>query len=164
VFRADSPNSIRHFPPTQGFFRPNVSNSVAWKNIHRPCRVPTGYIVESKLHKYVDKSSNINRAGREMGLRRLMSINLMKRLESSVQSFRLTIERVKKLIDSTIAEIDAYGNGGGSVIDGRELTGDSDFDDDDRNTEYFTAEHSIKIDLADMDHKTWRDRLARDGE
>jgi len=126
--------------------------------------VPTDYIFESKLHKYVDKSSNINRAGREMGIRRLMSINLMKRLESSVQSFRLTIERVKKLIDSTIAEIDAYRNGGGSVIDGRELTGDSDFDDDDRNTEYFTAEHSIKIDLADMDHKTWRDRLAQDGE
>ena len=130
--------------------------------------IPTDYIFPSKLHKYVDKSRNINRAGREMGIRRLMSINLMKRLESSVESFRLTIGRVKQLIEDTIADIDAY-EGGSSVINGQELTGESDFDDDDRNTEYFThdttgGEHSIKIDLADMDYKTWRDRLAEDGE
>jgi len=116
------------------------------------------------LHKYVDTSRNINRAGREMGIRRLMSINLMKRLESSVESFRLTVGRVKQLIDDTIAEIDIYSNGGGSVINGRELVGDADFDDDDRNTEYFAAEHSIKINLADMDYKTWRDRLSEDTE
>lgn len=126
--------------------------------------IPTDYIFPSTLHKYVDTSRNINRAGREMGIRRLMSINLMKRLESSVESFRLTVGRVKQLIDGTIAEIDTYASGGGSVINGRELTGDADFDDDDRNTEYFAAEHSIKIDLADMDYKTWRDRLAEDAE
>ena len=126
--------------------------------------IPTDYIFPSMLHKYVDTSRNINRAGREMGIRRLMSINLMKRLESSVESFRLTVGRVKQLIDSTIAEIDAYTSGGYSVIDGRELTGDADFDDDDRNTEYFAAEHSIKIDLGDMDYKTWRDRLSEDSE
>jgi len=126
--------------------------------------IPTDYIFPSMLHKYVDTSRNINRAGREMGIRRLMSINLMKRLESSVESFRLTVGRVKQLIDGTIAEIDLYVSGGGSVINGRELTGETDFDDDDRNTEYFVAEHSIKIDLADMDYKTWRDRLAEDAE
>lgn len=127
--------------------------------------VPTDFIFESKLHKYVDSSRNINRVGREMGIRRLMSINLLKRLESSVESFRLTIGRVKKLIDNTIADIDAYISGGGSVIVGRELGDDeADFDDDDRNTDYFTAEHKIKIDLADMDYKTWRDKLLQDAE
>jgi SNF2 family DNA or RNA helicase len=126
--------------------------------------IPTDYIFPSMIHKYVDTSRNINRAGREMGIRRLMSINLMKRLESSVESFRLTVGRVKQLIDNTISEIDAYTSGSSSVISGRELTGDADFDDDDRNTEYFAAEHSIKIDLADMDYKTWRDRLAEDSE
>ena len=126
--------------------------------------IPTDYVFPSMLHKYVDTSRNINRAGREMGIRRLMSINLLKRLESSVQSFRLTVGRVKQLIDSTIAEIDAYTSGGYSVIDGRELIGDVDFDDDDLNTEYFAAEQSLKIDLGDMDYKTWRDRLAEDSE
>lgn len=127
--------------------------------------IPTDFIFPSQLSKYVDTSININRAGREMGIRRLMSINLLKRLESSVESFRLTIGRVKKLIDDTIAEIDAFTAGGGSVIKGRELVGDdADFDDDDRNTDYFAAEHSIKIDLADMDYKTWRDRLSEDAD
>ena len=127
--------------------------------------IPTDFIFPSQLGKYVDTSININRAGREMGIRRLMSINLLKRLESSVESFRLTLGRVKKLIDDTIHEIDAFTSGGGSVIKGRELVGDDvDFDDDDRNTEYFAAEHSIKIDLADMDYKSWRDRLAEDAE
>lgn len=127
--------------------------------------IPTDFIFPSQLGKYVDTSININRAGREMGIRRLMSINLLKRLESSVESFRLTLGRVKKLIDDTIGEIDAFTAGGGSVIKGRELVGDDvDFDDDDRNTEYFAAEHSIKIDLADMDYKSWRDRLSEDAE
>jgi SNF2 family DNA or RNA helicase len=127
--------------------------------------IPTDFIFPSQLGKYVDTSININRAGREMGIRRLMSINLMKRLESSVESFRLTVSRVKKLIDDTIADIDEHATGGGALIEGRELAGDdSDFDDDDRNTDYFTAEHSIKIDLADMDYKTWRSKLAEDAE
>jgi SNF2 family DNA or RNA helicase len=127
--------------------------------------IPTDFIFPSQLGKYVDTSININRAGREMGIRRLMSINLLKRLESSVESFRLTIGRVKQLIDDTIAEIDAFIAGEGSVIKGRELVGDDvDFDDDDRNTDYFAAEHSIKIDLADMDFKTWRDRLSEDAD
>lgn len=95
----------------------------------------------------------------------MMSINLLKRLESSVESFRLTVGRVKTMIDDTIAEIDAFIAGGGAVIKGRELVDDdTDFDDDDRNTDYFAAEHRIKIDLADMDYKTWRDRLAEDAE
>jgi len=56
--------------------------------------IPTDFIFPSQLGKYVDTSININRAGREMGIRRLMSINLLKRLESSVESFRLTLGRV----------------------------------------------------------------------
>ena len=126
---------------------------------------PTDYIFPSQLSKYVDTSRNINRAGRERGIRRLMSINLLKRLESSVESFRLTVGRVKDLIDKTIADIDVFTNGGDSHIDGRELVGDdSNFDDDDRNTEYFVDEHRVTIDLSDMDYKTWRDRLVADSE
>jgi hypothetical protein len=127
--------------------------------------IPTDFIFPSKLGKYVDTSININRAGREMGIRRLMSINLLKRLESSVESFRLTVGRVKKLIQDTIDDIDAFAAGGGSVINGQELVGDdTDFDDDDRNTDYFADEHNIKIDLADMDYKSWRAKLVEDAD
>jgi len=124
--------------------------------------MPTEFIFPSAIHKYVDTSRNINRAGREMGIRRLMSINLLKRLESSVESFRLTVGRIANLIDGTVAEIDAYVAGSSAVIDGKEIVGNTDFDGDDLNTEYFTAEYTIKIDLADMDYVTWRERLVED--
>ena len=37
-----------------------------------------------------------------------MSINLLKRLESSVYSFRLTLSRIKGLIDDTIEAINRF--------------------------------------------------------
>jgi len=133
--------------------------------------IPTEFIHPSRLDKYVDTSCNINRAGREKGIRRLMGINLMKRLESSVWAFRLTIERVKKLVDVTIDKIDDHIN---SVnIDSQKLT-NADFDDDDRNTEYFDDDdsnteyfidkHNVKIDLKDMDLTTWKNTLVEDSE
>lgn len=124
--------------------------------------MPTEFIFPSVKHKYVDTSRSINREGREMGIRRLMSINLLKRLESSVESFRLTIGRVKNLIENTIADIDAHANGTSSFIECRDLSIDTDFDDDDRNTEYFPDEHSVKISLTDMDYETWRANLVED--
>ena len=155
--------------------RPRLSdleNAINYKEIYEQLMklnlavyIPTDFIFPSQLAKYVDTSVNINRAGREMGIRRLMSINLLKRLESSVQAFRLTLGRVKKLIDNTIAEIDAFAAGGSAVIKARELVGDdADFDDDDRNTDYFASEHSLKMNLGDMDFKTWRSKLLEDTE
>ena len=74
--------------------------------------IPTDFLLESRRAKYIDPSVNIDRAGREIGIRRLMCINLLKRLESSVYSFRITIDRVRKLINGTIADIDAFTSGG----------------------------------------------------
>lgn len=73
---------------------------------------PSNYIFPSKMQKYIDlthnKGDNLTQTGREEGIRRLMSINLLKRLESSVNSFQLTLERIKSLIDSTIKAIDDF--------------------------------------------------------
>ena len=57
-------------------------------------------------------NSLTTRQGREEGIRRLMSINLLKRLESSVSSFRLTLEHIDKLIADTIAASQNYQTGG----------------------------------------------------
>jgi len=126
--------------------------------------IPTDFLLESRRAKYVDPSKNIDRAGREIGIRRLMCINLLKRLESSVCSFRITIGRVKTLINSTIANIDDYANGTQRMINSQEFS-DEDFDGDDRNTDFF--ENGVKkldIDLADMDYVSWRCKLAEDSE
>lgn len=126
--------------------------------------IPTDFLLDSRRAKYIDPSVNIDRAGREIGIRRLMCINLLKRLESSVYSFRITLERVQKLIDGTINEIDAYASGSSKIINTQELN-DCDFDGDDTNTEFFENNgKKLDIDLADMDYVSWREKLQEDSD
>ena len=126
---------------------------------------PSNYIFPSKMQKYIDlthnKGDNLTQTGREEGIRRLMSINLLKRLESSVNSFQLTLKRIKSLIESTIKAIDDFEKYGAADIDMYEVS-DSEFDMDDGNTEYFTVGKKVKIELADMDYKSWRKELKAD--
>lgn len=128
---------------------------------------PSVYIFPSKLQKYMDlthhKGNNLTQTGREEGIRRLMSVNLLKRLESSVSSFRLTLNRIRNLILDTINAIDEYEKHGSAAIDAYEAN-TSDFDMEDQNTDYFTVGKKVKIDLADMDYKSWRDVLKQDAE
>ena len=128
---------------------------------------PSNYIFPSKIQKYMDlthnKGENLTQQGREQGIRRLMSINLLKRLESSVNSFQLTLKRMKTHIDTTIEAINHFEEYGKVNIDMYEAS-DSDFDIDDGNTEYFTVGKKVKIDLADMDYETWRTELMKDAE
>ena len=126
---------------------------------------PSSYILPSKLAKYIDleKVANMSMRGRESGIRRLMSINLLKRLESSVYSFRLTLERILGIINSTIAIIDNFVAGGGGEIEMRDVS-DNDFDAEDENTDFTRIGKKIKIDIADMDYVSWRSELAKDAE
>lgn len=121
--------------------------------------VPTEFIMPSLRYKYGLEEGHIDRAGREMGIRKLMSINLLKRLESSVYSFRMTVNKVRQRIERTLADIDRFANGGqASKIDGdqSDLEGEED--------ETYTTEHDLKIDLKDMDYLMWRIYLEKDLE
>lgn len=128
---------------------------------------PSNYIFPSKLEKYIDlthnKGNNLTQSGREQGIRRLMSINLLKRLESSVYSFHLTLGRILELIKNTIKAIDDFENYGNADLDMYEAS-DSDFDMEDSNTDYFSVGKKVKIDLADMDYQTWRTELQQDAD
>lgn len=128
---------------------------------------PSNYIFPSKMQKYMElthnKGDNLTQTGREQGIRRLMSINLLKRLESSVHSFQLTLTRIKALIDSTIDAINRFEQYGAADITMYEAQ-ESEFDMDDGNTDYFSVGKKVKIDLADMDYKTWRTELQQDAE
>lgn len=127
---------------------------------------PSKYIQESRAHKYEDltsrKNKNLNQKGREEGIRRLMSINLLKRLESSVSSFVLTLSRIKDFINETIKAIERYDKYKDTGIEMYELA--EEFDLDDANTDYFTVGKKVKIDLDDMDYKSWLDELSSDAE
>lgn len=130
---------------------------------------PSNYIMPSRMQKYMDlysnkgSSNNLSQSGREQGIRRLMSINLLKRLESSVYSFNLTLTRIKDLINQTIDMINSY-KSGSKVMDMVDYSDASDFDEDDQNTDFFSVGKKVKIDLADMDYITWLHELEQDAE
>jgi SNF2 family DNA or RNA helicase len=129
---------------------------------------PSAYIFPSKMSKYQElmhnKGTSLTQSGREEGIRRLMSVNLLKRLESSVYSFNLTLTRIKDLIEKTIAAIDKFEKCGHAEIDMYEANDASDWDIDDQNTDFFSVGKKVKIDLADMDYVSWRDALRKDAE
>ena len=128
---------------------------------------PSNYIFPSKIQKYIDithnKGNELTQTGREQGIRKLMSVNLLKRLESSVNSFQLTLQRIYNLINDTIDKINRFEQYGASSIDMYEST-DTEWDIDDSNTEYFSVGNKVQIDLADMDYKTWQSELISDIE
>ncbi|WP_300409570.1 helicase-related protein [Lagierella sp.] len=131
---------------------------------------PTDYILPSKLNKYVEKydSKHVNgkltQSGREKGIRRLMSINLMKRMESSVHSFKLTLNRINKLIIDTIQEIENYEKNSKSKSLFMEDYSNLDFDEDDKEDDVFVIGRKVRIEIEDMDYKTWKRELIEDKE
>ena len=132
---------------------------------------PTHYILPSKMEKYAelygDNKVNVGftQANREQGIRRLTAINLMKRMESSVYSFNLTLKRIKELIESTIDTIDRFDKHSSVNLDLTDISNVDEFDDEDQNTDdLFSLGKKVKIDLADMDYVSWRESLAKDAE
>lgn len=125
---------------------------------------PSKHILPSQMYKYLEGNKNLTRAGREEGLRRLMGINLLKRLESSVESFRLTVERIQKFIEDNIAKINQFEQSRGvqRVADKDDTLKDLDIDDQDIVSSATSSQK--EIDLADMDYKTWRRELEADVE
>ena len=130
---------------------------------------PTHFILPSKMEKYAemyeDNKVNIGftQANREQGIRRLTAINLMKRMESSVHSFNLTLKRIYSLIDSTIHSIDTYDKTSSVRLELTDISDIDEFDSEDQNgDELFTFGKKVKIEIGDMDYKSWRDSLAKD--
>ncbi len=128
---------------------------------------PTIYIHASKLHKYLDERETANfRKGRELGIQRLMSINLLKRMESSVHSFLLTVRRIYDYLYDTSRIIEDFmENGNGNFEEPGDLSASAeDFDDDDQNTDFFCVGKKVKIDLHDMDYISWKRDIDEDLE
>lgn len=129
---------------------------------------PSAFILPSKKDKYgidtedeLDAETGSHRLSiedRELGIRRLMGINMLKRLESSVNSFRLTISRIQQLIANMIEKIDSRTE--------EEYVEEFDFDDLDIEDEGDTiiGNKKNKIDLRDIDTISWRRYLVEDKE
>jgi len=133
---------------------------------------PISYILPSRLSKYEDMydtevagKGKLKQIDREKSLQALMTTNLLKRLESSVQSFRLTLTSLRYNNENTLAKISAF-NKTGEAIDVDDLTGQMenlDVEDDDLpDLSDSEIGNKVKISLGDMDLPSWEHELQVD--
>ena len=133
-------------------------------NLNLAIYTPSLYLFDSVRGDYVIDydGDGLSIDGREKGLRKLMATNLLKRLESSVNSFRLTLTRICGYIRETIETINRFeAKRGDATIDVASFT--DDLDSADSEADAFATRKS-KICLRDMDYVAWRTDLKSDLE
>lgn len=133
---------------------------------------PFDYILPTAIEKYEemydtkvrDGRVRLKQADREKSLQILMRVNLLKRLESSVDSFRITLDKILEFIDNTISEINKFERfGNSSELSEIELTAfDEDEDIENAISEDFQIGRKVKIDLKDMNTIGWKRDLLED--
>ena len=127
---------------------------------------PSDFILPSMRPKYAngkegnpDVYAGLSMSGRERGIRRLMCINLLKRLESSVASFRLTVERVRGQINGVLEKI-GQADVHHATVD-EEVMPDG-WDMDASESDVFIGNRKGKVCLGDMDYISWSGYLEKD--
>ena len=132
--------------------------------LHLAIYAPSAFILPSKLWKYQEEESTtghrLSIEERERGIQRLMNIQLLKRLESSVNSFRLTLTRIRDYMQETLEAISKFQSGDKrvSVDDYEDIDGDEDEQD------FTIGKKKNRILLEDMDYISWQKEIKDDLE
>ena len=157
------PVNIKADVDLTGEFRPirEVNNEI--RRLTLGAYAPLRYVLPHKQAAYDEKYSTKIHGGdrffrqvdREESLTHLLRVNILKRMESSVASFSLTIERQLADVDALLAKIDAHDDS----VD--ELPID-DVDVDDPAFEALLVGRKVKVLLQDVDRVRWRQDLAED--
>lgn len=134
---------------------------------------PVSYILPSRLKKYeeiydtqVGGKGTLRQADREKSLQALMTVNLLKRLESSVQAFRLTLQTLKsshiRALDK-IANFRMVDSAAGTASMTEFLAELKEGEDEPIDLECDTdIGGKVKVSLADMDLPSWQHDLSQD--
>ena len=133
---------------------------------------PFDYILPNCVAKYEDLydtkvrggATKLKQADREKSLQKLMRINLLKRLESSVDSFRITISKILNQINFTIDAINNFEtNGIDTAFDDMNV---KDYEEDEDILDLMDSDFliggKVKINLKDMNTIGWKEDLMYD--
>lgn len=154
----------------------SIDGSVTYKEIAERLTLlnlsvytPLNYVLDSKKQFYADLYDIDVREGRgkfyreesEKSLRTLMRINLLKRIESSIYSFRKTVSSLVRLIHVALAAIE---KGKDAAYEGIETKFDGDnFDwEPDWGDEEAVFGKKTKVHVSDMDTIRWQEDLEED--
>ena len=132
------------------------------QSLHLAIYAPSAFILDSQLYKYQEEESTtghrLSIEDRERGIQRLMNMQLLKRLESSVNSFRLTLNRISEYMDETLDAIERFKNGEKRVsVDDYES---ADVDEDEQD--FTIGKKKNRILLEDMDYISWQKEIESD--
>lgn len=136
---------------------------------------PFAYIQPSKVAKYeelydtrMEGGSSFKQLNREKNLKVLMTINLLKRLESCVASFRISLEHIKSQNEDILNVIDQFISGRRSgdlpYSIPKTIIHEMDPDEEDELDEGQETGGKVKIRLDDMDTVSYRADLEHDVE
>ncbi|MEE0137727.1 helicase-related protein [Fusobacterium ulcerans] len=123
---------------------------------------PIKYVLPSKVAEYSRKydtntgKSIFKQIDREQSLIHLMRINILKRMESSIYSFGLTVSKILQNIDIALKKLDNF----------EDIEGDFDIEelniDDIRLDSVLIGSKKVKVLLQDIDQIRWRTELEGD--
>jgi len=149
-------DTSKHFPPLKEV-------NMAIKRLNLAAYSPLEYVRMDKKDEYSRKYDQEVKGGsvfkqidRERSLIHLMRINLLKRMESSINSFALTVDKIHGKIGGLLKQIDAHEN---TEIEELSI---EDIQTDDPELEDYLIGNKVKVLVQDMDLVRWKQDLEED--
>ena len=121
------------------------------------------YVRHDRRAKYAERYGDTwgkdfeSQMHRTAAVANLMRVNVLKRMESSVNSFRITLERILRTCEDMLARLDNVG----ATVSYDSTGWDGQFDDDD-DAEEFVSGGKVQVDLSDVDPLRLREDLEYD--
>ena len=163
------PINIKADVDLAGQFRAIKDINLEIRRLNLASYAPLRYVLAHKQAAYDAKYSTQIRGGesffrqadREESLIHLLRVNVLKRMESAVSSFSLTVQRQLKDVEAVLAHIEGFAKGiEGS--DGIEEIDIADVDIDDPAFEALLVGRKVKVLLGDVDLIRWTQDLIED--
>lgn len=159
-----SPKNIYPVIDSKGEFPPIENINKLIKKLSLCVYSPLGYVMPEKRSSYEQKydmkvginNSIFRQVDREQSLVGLMRIGILKRMESSINSFALTVGKILFKIDKTLEMVEQH------RFDYDAETDINDIDIDDPEFESLMFGNNVKVLLQDMDLIKWKQDLLSD--
>lgn len=157
------PINIKADVDLAGEFRAIRDINLEIRRLNLASYAPLRYVLPHKQAAYDAKYSTQIRGGesffrqvdREESLIHLLRVNVLKRMESAVSSFTLTVQRQLKDVEATLAHIEEH-------ADNVEEIDIADVDIDDPAFETLLVGRKVKVLLSDVDLTRWKQDLIED--
>jgi hypothetical protein len=130
---------------------------------------PSAYVQEEKKQKYEELAGTevlaFKQSDRENFLIGMMKVNYLKRLESSIESFEISLDRTIQKIEDLEKKIASFMK---NKISTQESTledaqpGEEELEEDGEDIDQWQVGKKLKFDLADLKLKEWLEDLSKD--